>query len=117
VQPAARHHVLERAHVEEDLQVLESAADAGGRELVRRAADHGLLPDPDPAFLRPIDAAQQVEQRGLAGAVHSIIGPNGAGLDLEVERLERAHAAEALTEVFGAQQQAPSPASGPARAA
>ena len=37
-QVAPDHHVLERRHVEEDLQVLERAADAGGGEAVRRLA-------------------------------------------------------------------------------
>jgi hypothetical protein len=105
VQPASGHDVLERAHVEEDLRRLESAPDAGGGELMRRAAGQVCGSKPDPACVRAVDPGEQVEQRRLAGAVGADDRVHRAGLDRELDVLHRVHAAEALRQVFGCQQQ------------
>jgi hypothetical protein len=117
VQPAPGHHVLERAHVEEDLQVLERAADARGREPVRRQPRELSILEEHAALAWQVDAGEQVQERRLARAIGPDDGVHHAGRELEAHVLHGVHAAEAPSEVFGAQQQALSPGWGRAPAA
>ena len=65
---AADQQVLQHGRVLEQLDVLERARDAALRHVVRRAG-HLLPLEHDAARGRRIDQADQVEDRGLAGAV------------------------------------------------
>src|SRR5579862_9303373 len=54
-------------------------------------ADHIMTVGDDPSAARRHDAADDVDQRGLAGAVRSQEREDLAPVDLEVDGLERAH--------------------------
>ena len=103
-QVAAGHHVLQRGHVEEHLQVLERAADAGGRERVHRLAAQLDAAQPDAAGVGPVHAAQHVDQAGLAGAVGADDRMHRAAPHLHVQGVDRVHAAEGLRQVADVQQ-------------
>jgi hypothetical protein len=96
VQMAPDHDVLERRHVEEDLQVLEGARDAASRALGGRALRHVLACEHDPAGGRRVDAVDQVEQRRLARAIRADDRVDLALRDREVELRHGGDAAEAL---------------------
>src|SRR5690606_20259171 len=100
---APRHDVLEGAHVEEDLQVLERAPDAGRGERVRRQAGQFASVERDAAGARHVDAGEQVEQRGLAGAVRADDRVNRARVDRKRQSLHRVDAAEFPGEPVDAQ--------------
>ncbi len=61
--------VLHHAHAAEELRGLVCARDAGARDAPRRAALDLASAEADDACVGAIEAAQHVEDRGLAGAV------------------------------------------------
>ncbi len=65
----ADHQVLEHAVARHQVEVLVDHADAGGERVGGAADRHGRAVDPDLAGIRPVEAEQDVHQRGLAGAV------------------------------------------------
>ena len=89
VQVAADHHVLDGAHAEEDLQVLEGARETEPRQLVRGHAGDVLAGEQDAPAARRVETGDHVEQRGLAGAVRADHGKDLAGLDCEAHAVER----------------------------
>ena len=96
---AAEHEVVEHRHVGEQLDVLERARDADGRDLVRPAPRQLVLSaggavKQDAPALRPVEAADAVEQAGLAGAVGADDGHDLAVVDVEAHAVERGDAAE-----------------------
>ncbi len=102
-QMAPGHDVLERGHVEKDLQVLERASDAGSGEFVRwRASEIALIED-DAARARHIDPRQQVKQGGLAGAVGADDRMDRPGSGLPRKIVDGAHSAELLRQALDAQ--------------
>src|SRR3954463_11765839 len=99
VQADAR--VLERAHLSEELQILEGAADAGLRA-------PGRVPARDVGAAKAYRAARngeragdEVEQRGLAGAVRADQAVDRAALDAQVHRIDRGQPAEAAAQARG----------------
>src|SRR5581483_1117637 len=89
------HHVLEHRHAAEELRGLEGAAQAQTGDGAGLAADHGGAVEDDVALLRAVDAADDVEQRGLAGAVGADQAADLAAPHLQVDAFEHLHAAEA----------------------
>ena len=87
-------HVVAHGEPGEQLARLEGAGDAGTRHRVRRFVVEPHGPARDRAAVRPIEAAQQVEQRGLAGAVRADHARHFAGPCGEVDVGHGAHAAE-----------------------
>ena len=77
------HHVLAHAHRREQAEVLEAARDAERRDLVRGAGEQVLAVEGDAARLGRVEAADAVEERGLAGAVGADQPADRAGLDRE----------------------------------
>ena len=69
------------------------------RDVVRRAVDLVAL-EQDAARGRRIDQPDQVEDRGLAGAVRPDDGVDLALLDREAHAVDRDHAAEPHAEIF-----------------
>jgi hypothetical protein len=83
-QVAAHHHVLQHRHVEEDLQVLEGAGDAAGGDGMRREAHQRIGLEVDAPLVRRVEAAEGVEQRGLAGTVRADDGVDHVGRHAKV---------------------------------
>ena len=71
LQVAPGHQVVEHAHALEQGDVLEGARDALGRGLVRVHVVALLAEEGDGAFLRVVDAVDDVQHRALAGAVRA----------------------------------------------
>src|SRR5262245_1138003 len=95
LQQPARHDVVEHGHALEQRHVLEGARDAELRYLRRlepRAVGAG---EADVSLGGLVEAADHVEQRGLAGAVGPDDGEDLAALDLQAHVLERQQRAEA----------------------
>ena len=80
VQVAAGHDVVEHRHAPEQRDVLEGAGDAEAGGVRRRHVRQALAAKGDAAFLRHVDAVDDVEHRALAGAVRA---DDGAHLVLE----------------------------------
>jgi hypothetical protein len=103
---AARHDVVERCHALEQGDVLEGARDPlPGR--VRSA--HGASLDAakgDRALLRRVEAVDNVQHRGLAGAVRTDNGADLALADIEGDLGDRLDAAEAQRHVLDLEQHA-----------
>ena len=85
MQPApprlADHQVLEHAVPVDQVEVLMHHADAGCQRIGRAADRDRPTVDPDLTGIRPIDAEQDVHQRGLAGAVLAEQPQNLTGIE------------------------------------
>jgi hypothetical protein len=92
----ADQDVVDDGLVLEDREVLEGAGDAEAREGVRRQSREILPVKKDLAAGWPEHRADQVEQRGLAGAVRSDQAADLARFDLEAHVLDRGQTAEAF---------------------
>src|SRR6185503_10704332 len=101
---AADHHVFERGKIHEQADVLEGAADAGGRDLVRLQAGETAVVEPEVTAIGRIDAGENIEQRGLAGTVGTDQAVDLALADGEGDIIQRLHAAEPLCNLFCNQQ-------------
>ena len=86
-------------HALEQLAGLIGARDAGARDLMERAAPTRLLAEPHRAGIGPIEAADQVERGGLAGAVRADDAGDRAGRASKRQIADRVHAAEAHREI------------------
>jgi hypothetical protein len=93
--------VVQHGGVLEQLDVLEGARNAQRRNLVRRLVGQRHTQVVDAAGGGRVDAADQVEHRGLAGAVGADQGEHLAGLHVKAHVVDRQHAAEAHAEVLG----------------
>ena len=91
---AADHDVLEHAHAEENLQVLERARQAATREVFRRKPCHVLAGKAYAAPLGLVKAGDDVEQRRLSGAVGADDRKHEARGDGQAHVIDRTHAAE-----------------------
>ena len=98
---AADHDVLEHAHAEENLQVLERARQAAARELFRRKRGHLLPGKANAAGSGQVQAGDEIEQRGLAGAVRTDDREDETGRHRQAHVIDRTHAAEGDRQVLG----------------
>ena len=94
--------VLADAERRKQIGDLERAADAGARDLLRRVAGDRLAQQRHRALVGRKHAGQQIERRGLAGAVGADQRMQRAVGDRDVDALHRLDAAEALDDVAGA---------------
>src|SRR5262249_18420171 len=101
---ASRHDVVERGHVAEQRNVLESARDAAARRLVGPHASTRPALEGDTALLRMVEAVDDVEHRRLAGAVRADDGADLALAHVERHIGERPYAAERQRHVLDRQQ-------------
>src|SRR6185437_15203831 len=92
---AADQHVVAHAQGAEQGEVLKGATDPEVDELVARGAGQLAALEQDLAFAVAIDAADAVEQRGLAGAVRPDQAADLPLPDIERDTVERDNAAEA----------------------
>src|SRR5882672_1825365 len=95
LEQAPRHDVVEHAHALEEGDVLEGARDAERRHVGRPQARAVGAGEADTALGGLVEAADDVEQRGLAGAVGADDGQDLAALDLEAHLVQRHQRAEA----------------------
>ena len=65
----ANHDVFDHSHAREDVRALESSRQAHARDLVYALAGDRSTGEAHLAFLRPVETAQAVHQRCLAGTV------------------------------------------------
>ena len=65
----ADHDVLDRCHAGERPELLERARDPEVADLVGTEGGDVVAVEGDPAGVRPLEAGDQIEERGLAGAV------------------------------------------------
>ena len=96
-------HVLQRGEMPEQPDFLERARDPVADALMRAQVRELDPVEGDGAGVRPVDAAHEIEQRRLAGAVRPDDGVDRAGADGERNVAHRVHAAEALVQAFGLQ--------------
>ena len=96
----ADHHGLQRGEMREQPDVLEGTSDALERALRRTGIRDRMALKNDPARIGGENAGDQVEERGLAGAVRTDQGVNVAGRDLDRKIVEREKATEALGQPF-----------------
>src|SRR6185437_877457 len=92
---AADQHVVAHAQGAEQGEVLKGATDPEVDELVARGAGQLAALEQDLAFAVAIDAADAVEQRGLAGTVRPDQAADLPLPDIERDTVERDDAAEA----------------------
>src|SRR6202034_147652 len=72
---------------------------------VRRGADaHVLAAEGDAAAIGLVDAGENFDQRGFAGAVFTDQGRDRVRVQCELDRIERARAAEGLADAGQSQQ-------------
>ena len=93
---AADPHVVERGEAGEGPDELEGAGDAARAEPVRRQPGDVAALEPDAPAIGAQGARDQVEERGLAGAVRPHDAEQLAGLEREADVVDREDAAEAL---------------------
>ena len=78
--PQRDQHIVEHAHLAEQLRGLIGARDAGARDAPGRRAGELRVAEPDAARVGPIEAADHVEHGGLAGAVRPDHAGDASGL-------------------------------------
>jgi len=96
---AADQQVLQHRGVLEQFDVLEGAGNTVARDDVRRHARDHLALEAHFARGRPVQRRNQVEDRGLAGAVRPDQGKHFVGPDVEGDVVYRHQAAEAHRQV------------------
>ena len=96
----ADQKVAQHGRVVEQLDVLEGARDPHLGDVMRRRRGELLAVEHQPARGRVIEPRDQVEDRGLAGAVRADDREDLPLLDGEVDLIDRLQAAELQREVF-----------------
>ena len=80
--------IVEQRHVRAQFHVLERARNALGGDMTRRQARHVVVEEQDLPGVRFRRPGDQIEQRGLAGAVRADQAQDLAGLDLEAHVID-----------------------------
>jgi hypothetical protein len=100
----ADEHVVEHGHVRAELEILERAGDPQAHHAVRRLAQEVLSLVAHSAGVRLVQARDDVERRGLAGAVRADQSRDLALLHREGDLVECVDPAEAPTDVVDLEQ-------------
>ena len=95
----ADHDIVGDRHAQERAHDLEGAADAGLAELMRLAAGHLAPVEQNFAGTGPQESVQQVEHRGLAGAVGADDSKDLVSSQLEADFLHGLQSAEGARQV------------------
>ena len=106
-QGAAGHDVVERGHAAEQRHVLERARNAAGGGVMRAHFRPGLAAEGDLALLRRIETVDNIEHRGLAGAVRSDDGADFTFADIKRHIADGMHAAERQRDILHREQNFP----------
>src|SRR5947209_2475478 len=81
----AKRDILDDAHVGREMHVLERAADAEARHILRALAGKRLAAERDRAAGQPRYAGEKIECRAFAGAVRADKSQNFTGGDVETD--------------------------------
>ena len=100
----ADQQVLQQRGIGEQLDVLEGARDPQPGDHMRRRAGDVLPVKQQLAFGGIIDPADQIEDRGLAGAIRADDREDLTFLDSEAHRIDRADTAEPDRDFLGVEQ-------------
>jgi hypothetical protein len=100
----ADHDVLEHRHGREQREVLEGPADTEPGDAMAGQAEDGPALEQDVAVVGRVEAAEAIEERGLAGAVGPDESHDLPGLHLEGDPLERDNAPEPHRDVAHGEQ-------------
>ncbi len=103
VHVAAEQQVVEDGHAREQTQVLERSRDADACCLMRFAAQDRDAVEFDASALRPIQAADRIQQAGLARAIGTDDGRDLASLDVDADARQGDHSAKAQMNTFDPQ--------------
>src|ERR1700712_5119749 len=95
----ADQQVLQQRGVWKQLDVLEGARNAEAGDLPGWRAGEVLILQDQLAGGRRVDTADQIEDRGLAGAVRADDGEHLAFADVEADRIDRADATKSKRDV------------------
>ena len=95
-QMRAERDILDDAHVGREMHMLERAADAEPRHVLRPLANERLAAERDRAARQRNDAGQKIECRAFPGAVRADEAQNLAGSDLKTDVVHRNQSAEGL---------------------
>ena len=99
---ATEHQVVQHGEVLEERDVLEGAGHPEVCDPVRPHAEDALAEELHAAALRPVDTGEDVEDRGLAGAVGADDGEQLARTDLEGRPRDRVDPREGQVHVLDA---------------
>ena len=96
-------HVFQHRHAGENADILEAARHAeAGAGMGGQGGDVAAV-QADAARCRRHQAADQVEHRGLAGAVRADQGVDAAGIDREIDGIDRDQSGEMHAQTTGLQ--------------
>ena len=96
----ADEDIVARGHFHEQLGVLEGTRDAARGDAMRREAGQRLAIQQHLAGCRRVEARDEVDEGGFAGAVRADDGVDGAGRDIDRDGIKRDQPTEADTEVL-----------------
>src|SRR5215831_7197326 len=99
-----RHDVVEHAHALEEGHVLEGARDAEAGHVERLELGAVASLEDDAALLRMVEAADDIEERGLARPVGADDGHDLAAMDVHAHVAQSLHGAEAHGDALDAQE-------------
>src|SRR6185436_11780158 len=100
----ADHDILDRREIGEETDVLEGARDACRGDLVRLQAVERAAVEDESAFVGRIDTGEDIEERGLAGAIRADQAEHLARRDRKGNIAQRLDAAEALADAAAFEQ-------------
>ena len=92
--PQRDHDIVDHRHRFEQLACLISTRNAGARNLIGAQRRNDAIAEPHRSRIRPVEAADHIERRALAGPVRADDACDRTRLRLEVEIAHGAHAAE-----------------------
>ena len=95
----ARHDVFQHRHVGKQLEILESARDAEAHDFVGLKDVDALPGEPDLTPVRALEARDQVDERGLSGAVRADDRLDAAARDAKAHAVHRLEPAEGFAQV------------------
>ncbi len=95
-----QHDVFGHRHAADEIDVLVDGDDPVPERVIRARQRDRVAVEPHDTGIGPVDAGHDLEQRALAGPVFADEAVHAAGLDREVDTLERPHAGEALDDGF-----------------
>ena len=98
---AADHDVFDHRHAGEYVRALKRSRQPGARDIVDTQTGNQRVVEMHLAFLRPIEPAQAIHQRGLAGTVWANHSQQFVSADRDRNIVKRHHTAERHSDFIG----------------